>query len=430
VSSLRDKKIVVGVGGGIAAFKAVMLVRELLRRGAKVRVVMTESATRFIGPITFTGIVGEPAITDLWNPAYSGEVHVELADWADAIVVAPATANLMARAAHGFADDVLLATLSCADCPVVFAPAMHDRMWRSKATQRSVELLKQSGVRFAGPVQGELANGRVGMGRMTEPNEIADALTREAFCEKDLRGFTVLVSAGPTLEDLDPVRFIANRSSGRMGYAIAAAARDRGAQVVLVTGPTNIAPPDQVELLAVRSALEMQTAIEQAVPRVDAVVMTAAVADYRAATPKTSKIKKQGDSMSIELVKNPDILAELGKRRVGKHPVLIGFAMETDDVVAYGRKKLVEKKVDMVVANEAAVGFGRDDTQVTFVMPKSDETLPPLSKSETAHALWDRVKPLLERTRRTPRVTRSRRAPRPAAPRPARRSKGRSRSKG
>jgi phosphopantothenoylcysteine decarboxylase / phosphopantothenate---cysteine ligase len=393
--TLAGKHIVVGVGGGIAAFKAVELVRELTRRGAKVRVAMTESATRFVGPVTFAGITGFEAVTDLWNPSYPGEAHVELAEWADALVIAPATANLLARAAHGLADDAVLATFSCATCPKLMAPAMHERMWLSPGNQRGLEQLRNDGVRFVGPVEGALANGKVGMGRLAEPIDIADALQRDVLGARDLNGITLLISAGPTQEDLDPVRFISNRSTGRMGYAIASAARDRGANVVLVTGPTTVPVPRGMEVLHVRSALEMQGAIESARARADVIVMTAAVADYRPAEIKPSKLKKHGDTMTVELVKNPDILATLGHARTGKRPVLVGFAMETDNLVAYARKKLVEKKVDLIIANEAAIGFGRDDTQATLVDAKGEEPLPPTSKTELAHRILDRIKSLL-----------------------------------
>ncbi len=424
--TLAGKQIVVGVGGGIAAFKAVELVRELQRRGAKVRVAMTASACRFVGPVTFAGLTGAPALTDLWDPRYPGEAHVELAEWADAIVVAPATANLLARAAQGMADDIVLATLSCARGPVLVAPAMHERMWRAPSTQRNVERLRADGVTLVGPVKGALANGSVGEGRMVEPNEIADAVQR-ALRTHDLSNSTVIVSAGPTQEDLDPVRFLSNKSSGRMGYALAAAARDRGAEVILVSGPVDLAAPSGVETLRVRSAREMQHAIDDALPRADVVIMTAAVADYRPADPKPSKIKKQGDSMSVELIKNPDILAELGKKRTGKRPVLVGFAMETNDVIAYGKKKLVEKRVDLVIANEARVAFGGDDTQATLIDHKREDTLPPMGKLELAHHILDRVKLLLGAAPGG--ATRNRRGRAPRAPRPVRRPRGRSRSK-
>ena len=424
--SVRDKNVLVAVGGGIAAFKAVELVREPGRRGAKVKVVMTPNATRFIGPITFTGITGEPAITDLWDASYAGEIHVALADWADALVIAPATANVLARAANGLADDVVLASFACADCPTLMAPAMHERMWRRPSTQRNIKRLEGDGVRMVGPVEGPLANGRIGMGRMAEPMQIADALAQLLASSSDFAGNSIVISAGPTLEDIDPVRFISNRSSGRMGYALASVARARGARVVLVTGPTALRPPDGVEVVHVRSALDMQAAISATLKQADVVIMTAAVADYRPAQARSQKIKKQGDSMQIELVKNPDILAELGHKRSGKRPVLVGFAMETEDVAAYGRKKLLDKRVDLVVANEASIAFGGDDTQATLVSHDQDDALPPMSKIELAHRILDRVRSLLPRSRS---LKESRRARLLRGPRPVRPRKGRSRSK-
>ncbi|HET6333144.1 MAG TPA: bifunctional phosphopantothenoylcysteine decarboxylase/phosphopantothenate--cysteine ligase CoaBC [Polyangiales bacterium] len=423
--SLRDKNILVCVGGGIAAFKVVDLVRELQRRGAKLRVAMTASATRFVGPITFTGLTGQKTVTDLWDPDYPGEIHVELADQAEVIVVAPATANLLARAAGGLADDVVLATLVCSDVPVVMAPAMHERMWRSPATQRNVSRLTQDGVFFVGPTKGALANGRIGMGRMADAKQIADEVEHIASRKTDLREKTILISAGPTLEDLDPVRFISNRSSGRMGYAIASAARARGASVILVTGPTQIPKPPGVEVVDVRSALEMKQAIDDALPRADAVIMTAAVADYRPAQQQPNKIKKSGENLSVELVKNPDILAELGRSRADKKarkPVLVGFAMETNDVTAYGRKKLIDKQVDLIVANEAAVGFGRDDTEATLISRDDEVAVPPTTKVELAHRILDRVIALFGAPRG---ATRNRRDLRPRARPRDHRRKGR-----
>jgi phosphopantothenoylcysteine decarboxylase/phosphopantothenate--cysteine ligase len=389
------KQVVVGVGGGIAAFKSVALVRELQRRGADVRVTMTKSATRFIGAATFAGLTGKPAVVDLWDPSYPGEVHVELGHWANAMVVAPATANLLARAANGMADDPVLATLSCAACPVLYAPAMHERMWLAAPTQRNVKRLQADGAIMVGPVQGALASGQQGWGRMAEPEAIADAVFAALNAQSDFAGKTVLISAGPTVEDLDPVRFISNRSSGRMGFAIAAAARDRGANVIVVCGPTAVSPPPGIKRIDVRSAIEMQSAIDGVIDRADAVIMTAAVADYRPAQVETKKIKKQkSDKLTIELVKNPDILFELGQKRTGKHPVLVGFAMETNDLTTYARRKLTEKKCDFVVANEAAVGFGGEDNQATIVSPNGDEALPPMPKLELANRILDRVRAL------------------------------------
>ena len=397
--SLRGKQIIVGVGGGIGAFKAVVLVRELQRRGASVRVVMTPSATRFIGAVTFTGLTGQPAVTDLWDPSYPGEVHVELGSAADAIVVAPATANLLARAASGMADDAVLATLSCAGCPILYAPAMHENMWLAAATQRNARQLEQDGAVLVGPVTGTLASGEQGMGRMAEPEAIADAVEKLLAPQSDLSGRKVLISAGPTVEDIDPVRYITNRSSGRMGFALAGAALERGAQVTLVCGPTTVKPPAGAELVSVRSAREMLEAIMSRAERCDVVVMTAAVADYRPAEPAKQKIKKSQERLTIELVKNPDILAELGARRAAdasqrKKPVLIGFAMETNDLASYARKKLVDKRCDLIVANGAEVS-GRDDTQAILVAPEGDTPLPPMSKTELAHAILDRAKAAL-----------------------------------
>ena len=259
--SLQGKRIVVGLGGGIAAFKAVQLVRELMRRGAEVRVVMTEAATRFVGPITFAGLTGKPPVTDLWAEDYAGEVHVELGDWADAIVVAPATMNLMARAAGGQANDALLATLACARGEVFFAPAMHQRMWSHPATQANVLLLRDRGAVVLGPVTGPLANGEIGEGRMAEPEEIAESVESRLAHAADLPGARLLITAGPTHEDLDPVRFLGNRSSGRMGYAIAAQAIRRGAEVTIVRGPVQLTAPSGAEVISVRSAEEMHQAV-------------------------------------------------------------------------------------------------------------------------------------------------------------------------
>lgn len=395
--SIEGRKILVGIGGGIAAFKSVELVRLLMARGAEVRVAMTPSATRFVGPMTFAAITRSAPATDLFDPAYPGEIHVELADWADAVVVAPATADLMARAAAGMANDVLLATLLCASCPVFYAPAMHERMWLAPSTQRNVEQLGKQGAVIVGPVRGLLADGREGMGRMQEPAGIVDAVERDLAAASDLAGKRVLVSAGPTVEDIDPVRFISNRSSGRMGYAVARRARARGADVVLVTGPVALAPPPGVQTVAVRTAREMQRAVNKHKGRVDAIVMTAAVADYRPASRAREKIKKQDRTMGIELVRNPDILADLGRSRKGRRPVLVGFAMETGDVIAYAKRKLTQKKVDLMVANEASVGFGRDDTQAALVARGSVQQLPPASKLLLADRILDRVRDLLRK---------------------------------
>ncbi len=391
MSSLSGKQIVVGVGGGIAAFKAVQLVRELMRRGAQVRVVMSPSAARFVGPVTFTGLTGTPPVLDLWDPSYAGEVHVEFAAWAHAMVIAPATANMLARAASGMADDAVLATLRCADVPILVAPAMHHGMWKSRAPQRALGLLKSDGFHVVGPVHGKLASGEEGFGRMSEPEALADAT--EALFQPaggDLAGLRVLVSAGPTVEDIDPVRFLSNRSSGRMGYAIAERAAQRGAKVILVSGPVRLTPPPGCEVVQVRSALEMHAAVMSEHANVDAVVMTAAVADYRAAEVGEQKLKKT-DELTLKLVKNPDILADLGAARVGAKPVLVGFALETQNLVAYARGKLQKKKVDLVVANHANDGLGGDTNHAVFVHDQGADDQGLLEKRELADRIWNWV---------------------------------------
>jgi len=408
--SLQGKRIVVGLGGGIAAFKAVQLVRELMRRGAEVRVVMTEAATRFVGPITFAGLTGKPAVTDLWAEDYAGEVHVELGEWADAIVIAPATMNLMARATSGQANDAVLATLACARGEVFYAPAMHQRMWSHPATQSNIHLLTERGAVVLGPVNGPLANGEVGEGRMLEPNEIADAVESHLAHSSDLEGTRVLITAGPTYEDLDPVRFLGNRSSGRMGYAIAAQALRRGAEVTLVTGPVQLPAPAGAELVPVRSAEQMHEAVMSRFERFDVVIMAAAVADYRPAQRVAQKIKK-GGGLKLELVRNPDILADLGAKRVQQPSVLVGFALETENLEQAARDKLERKSADLIVANEASVGLGGDRNRATLVDATSANPLPEMSKRALADQILDRVRTLLKHPSRKPRHEAERGAP-------------------
>ncbi len=383
------------MSGGVAAYKAPLLVRELARRGHEVRVVMTAAATRFVGPLTFTGLTGEAPVVDLWDARYDGEVHVELATWADALAVAPATANLMARAAAGIADDALTATLLCFEGARIFAPSMHTRMWERPATRRNVACLVEDGAILVGPVEGPLASGDVGMGRMAEPSAIADAI--EGRVVPDLAGRTVIVSAGGTCEDLDPVRFLGNRSTGRMGYAIAARAARRGARAVLVSGPTALATPPGVERVDVRSALDMEAAIVARAEGADAIVMAAAVADYRPAQAAADKLKKTEGPRTLELVRNPDILAGLGARREGPRPVLVGFALETRDVVENARGKLARKKVDLVVANHASDAFGKATNRVTLVSAEAEEQLPELDKGEVADRVLDWIADRLAR---------------------------------
>ncbi|NNE19077.1 MAG: bifunctional phosphopantothenoylcysteine decarboxylase/phosphopantothenate--cysteine ligase CoaBC [Myxococcales bacterium] len=408
--SLQGKRIVVGLGGGIAAFKAVQLVRELMRRGAEVRVVMTEAATRFVGPITFAGLTGKPAVTDLWAEDYAGEVHVELGEWADAVVIAPATMNLMARATGGQANDALLATLACARGDVFFVPSMHQRMWLHPATRSNVRALTERGAVMLGPVTGPLANGEIGEGRMLEPDDIADAVESYLTHSDDLVGVRVLITAGPTHEDLDPVRFLGNRSSGRMGYAIAARALQRGAEVTLVSGPVELSVPAGADVVSVRSAQQMYEAVMSRFDRFDVAIMAAAVADYRPVQRAAQKIKK-GGSMTLKLVRNPDILADVGAKRVQQPSVLVGFALETENLEQAARVKLEQKAADLIIANEASIGLGGESNRATLVDATSASPLPEMSKRALADQILDRVRTLLKHPSRKPRHEAERGAP-------------------
>jgi len=392
--SLKGKRIVVGLGGGIAAFKSVQLVRELMRRGAEVRVVMTDAAARFVGPITFAGLTGKPPVTDLWAEDYAGEVHVELGEWADAVVVAPATMNLLARAAGGLANDALLATLACARGQLFFAPAMHQRMWSHPATRSNVAILADRGAVVLGPVTGALANGEIGEGRMMEPEDIANEVESRLVHANDLAGSRILVTAGPTHEDLDPVRFIGNRSSGTMGYAIASKALRRGAEVTIVSGPVHQPVPSGAELVQVRSAEEMHAAVMARFDQHDVVIMAAAVADYRPAKRERHKIKK-GGNLQLELVRNPDILADVGAKRVQWPAVLVGFALETENLEQAARDKLERKAADLIVANEASAGLGGDTNRVTLIDSNASTPLPEMSKHALADQILDRIRALL-----------------------------------
>lgn len=385
----RKPRVVLGLAGGIAAYKAVTLLRELGRRGYEVDVVMTEAAKHFVGPVTITGLLGRPPITDLWDPRHVGEVHVRLADEADAMVVAPATANVMARLAQGMANDALTATLLCFDGPRLLAPAMHTRMWNNPATQRNIAQLVSDGYSTVGPAEGPLASGATGLGRMSEPEDIADAL--DALLGQrgpgvDLAGRKVVITAGPTHEDLDPVRFLGNRSTGRMGFAVAEAAAQAGANAVLVAGPTSLATPPGVTRIDVRSAREMHAAVHAHLHDTDAFVLAAAVADYRPASTADQKLKKRPGPLTLTLERNPDILKDLGAYRRGlkaeaKQPVLVGFALETERLLENADRKRTEKGCDLIVANEASVGFGGDTNTATFVTDKGTHPLAPMTKA-------------------------------------------------
>ena len=379
MSALAGKTIALAVTGSIAAYKAVEVARLCITAGAKVLPLMTASSQKFVGPVTLAGITGEAVATDMWDPSFSGEMHVSIAARADVVVIVPATADLLARLAQGRADDLVTATVLCARGPVLAAPAMHPRMWGHPATQKNVaELVAQGRVKLVGPVEGVVASGESGMGRMAEPvvivEAIEEALRAGSGTSGDLVGRRIVVTAGPTHEAIDPVRYLGNRSSGRMGFAVAARAVARGASVTLIAGPVARATPAGVTRVDVESAAEMQRAVDEAMGadlgKVDALVMAAAVADFRAAQASDTKIKKDGEAPALALAKNPDILAAIGARRTGKRPVLVGFALETGDdalVLAYAKAKVAAKKVDLVVANAAHESLGHATNRVAFV---------------------------------------------------------------
>ncbi len=387
----EGKRITVCVTGSVAAYKAVLLVRTLLKDGATVDVVLSLSAREFVGAATFAGLTGRRVFTDMFDPDRPGEVHVNLAARTDLLLVVPATADVLARFASGRADDLVTALVLCATCPILVAPAMHPSMWSHPATQRNVEtLVTDRRIGFVGPVIGEVASGDTGLGRMAEPEQIASQASAQ-FAGVSLAGKHIVISAGPTVEDLDPVRFVGNRSSGKMGFALAERAKLFGAKVTLVAGPVSLATPVGVQRIDVRSALSMRSALWQALSpdlsAADALIMTAAVADYRPAQSHATKLKRGPEPMSLELLPNPDLLAELGHARKDSKPVLIGFALETDSdekVIQLARGKLAAKHVDLVVANHASESLGRDDIRAMLVSPTDCMPLPLLSKEQAA----------------------------------------------
>jgi phosphopantothenoylcysteine decarboxylase/phosphopantothenate--cysteine ligase len=385
--------VVLGVSGCIAAYKACELSRELVRAGCRVKVVMTEAATHFVGPATFRALTGEPVATSLWEDPSSVRVfHVSLAEEADVFVVAPATANVIAKLASGRADDLLTTVALATEAPMIVAPAMNTHMWRAQPTVANLTTLRARGAVVVEPATGELACGDVGEGRLAEVGSIARAVLAEASRARDLEGVRVLVTAGPTWEAIDPVRFITNASSGKTGYAIAEEAARRGAVVTLVSGPTALPDPFSADTVRVRTALEMREAVLAAYPRADVVVAAAAVSDFRPTEAAPEKIKKDVAADAISLARNPDILAELSATKAGR--VLVGFAAETSDVAAQARTKLERKNLDLVVANDVSVeglGFGSDVNRVVFVTPDAEEELPLQDKRSIARNMWDRV---------------------------------------
>jgi phosphopantothenoylcysteine decarboxylase/phosphopantothenate--cysteine ligase len=389
---LDNKRVVLGVTGGIAAYKSAELIRRLREAGAEVRVVMTQGAVRFITPLTLQALSGKPVHRHLLDEgAESGMGHIELARWADVIVVAPASANFMARVAHGLADDLLAAVCLASRAPLILAPAMNQVMWGQAATQANARLLAERGVRLLGPAQGDQACGETGPGRMVEPAEIAAALAG-VFDSGRLQGARVLITAGPTREAIDPVRFLSNRSSGKMGYALAAAAVEAGARVTLVSGPVALACPERVERIAVESAEEMHEAVLGRAGAADIVIAAAAVADYAAAQPAPSKIKKRAGGWELSLRPTPDIVADLAA--LPRRPFLVGFAAETEDLEANARGKLETKRLDMVAANwvgRAGQGFDSDDNALTVMWRDGGTELPLAPKAVVARGLIELI---------------------------------------
>jgi phosphopantothenoylcysteine decarboxylase / phosphopantothenate---cysteine ligase len=386
--------VVLGVTGCIGAYKACEVLRELQKRDVDVHVVMTQAATRFVAPMTFEALSRHPVFIDQWALGEQSDIrHVSLADAADLLLVAPATANILGKFARGIADDALSTLYTATTAPVVVAPAMNVNMFGHPAVTENLEILKSRGVRVVEPGAGYLACGWLGKGRLAEVPEIVEAAMAALARRTDLAGETVLVTAGPTVEDIDPVRFVSNRSSGRMGYRLAEAARDRGARVVLVSGPTALPTPSGIELVAVRSAEEMARAVAARVSPATIVAMAAAVADYRPATVSPTKVKKTEGPATLEMVRTTDILRSLGQAKGDR--LLVGFAAETDHVLEHARKKLREKNLDLIVANDvsrAGAGFGGDTNAAVLIDRDGGELdVPPCSKRGLADAVWDRV---------------------------------------
>jgi phosphopantothenoylcysteine decarboxylase/phosphopantothenate--cysteine ligase len=400
VERFLARKVLLGVTGGIAAYKTATLVRELVKLGAEVQVVMTPAAHDFVTPLTLATLSKRDVLTDLFVRDGSGRWndHVHLARWADVVLIAPASSNTLAKIAHGQCDNLLLACVLSATCPVYLAPAMDLEMYQDQGTQANLELLRTRGMRTIGPESGELASGLIGPGRMSEPEMIVDRLLTDLVGNSRLNGRRILITAGPTQEAIDPVRFIGNRSSGKMGFALAEEAALRGARVELVAGPVdlNTASPG-IRRTDVVTAAEMAEACRLHASQSDVVIMCAAVADYRPARAAATKIKKLNAELTIELEPTEDILASMGRNKPARQ-ILVGFALETNDAIAHGQEKMTRKNADLLVLNslqDKGAGFGHDTNRVTLLAPGTDPVqLPLMSKVEVARAILDRVEEL------------------------------------
>lgn len=394
---LEGKHILLGVSGGIAAYKTASLASALIKEGAEVRTVMTENATKLISPIIFDNLTGSKTATDVFDRTYREKVgHIANARWADLLVIAPATANVIAKIAHGIADDMLTTTTLACTCQKVIAPAMNTHMYENPVTQDNIATLKRYGWEIVEPDSGFLACGTEGKGRMVEPEVLLDVIRHFAACEKDLAGKRILVTAGPTREAVDPVRFLTNHSSGKMGYAIAQAAENRGAEVILVSGKTNLTAPPYVEVVSVESARDMYEAVASHAADCDIIIKAAAVADYTPAQVAEEKIKKGADGSdmtSIPLKRTEDILAYLGAHKKSGQ-ILVGFAMETENLIENARKKLEKKNLDMICANSLRnpeAGFETSTNVLTLLTAEGAEELPVMSKYAAAHEILNRI---------------------------------------
>ena len=393
--SLKNRRILLGITGGIAAYKAAELTRRLQDQGCDVRVIMTRSATEFITPLTMQALSTHPVHLDLLNPDTESVMgHIELARWADLILIAPASANFIARFASGQGDDLLTTVCLAAQCPVAVAPAMNQAMWSKPATQTNSATLLQRGVHILGPDDGIQACGETGAGRLMDVDQLIFRVS-ELFNTGRMQGKTVMITAGPTREAIDPVRYISNHSSGKQGYALAAAAADAGAQVILISGPTHLPVPDRVELIKVISAQDMHEAVQARIALTDVFIGVAAVADYRPKLVQQHKIKKDQNghrTLTLELVENPDVIAEVAMRT--DKPFTIGFAAETEHVEAYARKKLIDKNLDMIVANNVAntdIGFNSDGNAITVYFQDRAVDLPMMSKRALSEHLVELI---------------------------------------
>jgi len=402
--TLTNKRVLLGVTGGIAAYKSADLVRRLREAGAEVRVVMTASATEFITPLTLQAVSGHPVHRQLMDTeAEAAMGHIELARWADALLVAPASANFLAKLAQGRADDLLSTVCLATEAPVAVAPAMNQKMWDNPATQANLLTLRRRGIKVFGPGQGEQACGEVGFGRMLEPVELAN-LTADLFATGELNGLTIVVTAGPTWEAIDPVRGLTNRSSGKMGYAVAEAAREADARVILISGPTSLPDPERVQTVRVISTQEMHEAVHRYIATAQIFIGAAAVADYRPAEQKTEKIKKTAEHLTLELVKNPDILASVAM--LDPKPYTVGFAAETENLEENARAKLGQKNLDLIAANRVGApggGYESDTNSLLLIDREGITEIPSMNKTQVARRLIQHI--ALRVNAQAPRVT-------------------------